>query len=148
MTKNVIYFAPDETIAAASTMMKHFNIRHLPIVRDGELKGIISDRDILRETQQYKELNYIPEKRLIEIMNTQVLTCSHRNSISQAAELMLTATIDCLPVVDDENQLVGIITSSDILRLVANSENYVEKPIPFQWKLISSEDSRGQMAMN
>lgn len=146
MTRNVIYFSPDETIAAAHTMMKHFNFRHLPIVRDGELQGIISDRDILREVQSYKDLNYIPEKRLIEIMNSQVITCSHTASVAEAAELMLTATIDCLPVVDDENLLVGIITSSDILRLVANSENYVEKPLPFKFKLISSAESKQNMA--
>lgn len=147
MTRNVIYFSPDETIGAAHTMMKHFNIRHLPIVRDGELQGIISDRDILKEMQNYKDMNYIPEKRLIEIMNAQVLTCSHTASVAQAADLMLNATIDCLPVVNNENQLVGIITSSDILRLVANNQNYIEKPLPFTFKLISSDESKAKMAL-
>lgn len=141
MTKNIIYFSPDETIGAAYTTMKHFKIRHLPIVRDGKLMGIISDRDVLKEMQNYKDINVIPQKRLVEIMNTQVVTCDIDSSLAIAAELMLEQSIDCLPILDGQEQLLGIITSTDILRVVANHKDFLEEKMPFTWKLISSHEA-------
>ena len=120
MTKKVIALGPDDSISDAITLMKEKGIKHLPIVKNDKLKGIVSDRDIKEfspskaTTLDIYELHYLLAKTKIkDMMKTQVITTASDTPVEEAALMMLDQNIGCLPVVD-LGKLVGIITDKDI----------------------------------
>jgi acetoin utilization protein AcuB len=106
--------------------MKEQSIKHVPVVKGGKLKGILSDRDI-KEYSPSKatsldiyELHYLLAKtRIKEIMNTKVLTTTPDTPVEEAAMVMLDRGIGCLPVLDTGN-VVGIISDMDIFRALVD----------------------------
>lgn len=125
MTPRVVTVTPDTTLSEAARLMETKMIRRLPVMEDGRLVGIVTYGDI-REAQPSAatslsiwELNYLLAKlRIAEIMTRDVITVSQNATIGEAAKLMLDHQISGLPVVDHNGDLVGIITESDIFRLV------------------------------
>jgi len=122
MTKKVYAVEPEEYLSDALSVMKEQSIKHVPVVKGGKLKGIISDRDI-KEYSPSKatsldiyELHYLLAKtRIKEMMNTKVITTTADTPVEEAAMLMLDSDIGCLPVLDSGN-VVGIISDKDIFR--------------------------------
>jgi len=126
MTKKVITVGPDDYLSDAITLMKEKNIKHLPVVKGGKLKGIISDRDIKEYTPSKAtcldvyELHYLLAKAQIkEIMITKVITTSPDAPVEEAAMVLLDRNIDCLPVMDG-GSLVGIISDRDIFHAMVD----------------------------
>lgn len=126
MTKKVITVGPDDYLSDAITLMKEMNIKHLPVVRGGKLKGIISDRDIKEYTPSKAtcldiyELHYLLAKTKIrEIMITKVVTTSPDTPVEEAAMVLLDRNIDCLPVLAN-GSLVGIISDRDIFHAMVD----------------------------
>lgn len=125
MTPNVVTATPQTTLPEAHRLMKENRIRRLPVISDGQLVGIITRGDVRgaepseATSLSIWELNYLLAKLQIqEIMTRNPFTVSPEATISEAAQLMLDNKISGLPVVDDSGRVVGIITESDIFRLV------------------------------
>jgi acetoin utilization protein AcuB len=126
MTKKVFTVTPDDSLSEAVRLMKENKIRHIPVVKGDEVKGIISDRDI-KEYSPSKatsldvyELHYLLDKTKIkDVMKTGVITTSSDMPVEEAAMIMHDKVIGCLPVVDD-NKLVGIISDKDIYRVLVD----------------------------
>jgi len=125
MSQEVVSVTPKTSIARATiTMNEHF-IRRLPVVNDGKLVGIVTKGD-LREAQPSDatslsiwELNYLLADLTVDkIMTRNVLTISPDAPLIDAAEIMLNEKISGLPVVDDHGHLIGVISESDIFRMV------------------------------
>lgn len=122
----------DTTLPDAHALMKEYNIRRMPVVNaDKKLIGIVSLSDVREAepsdatTLSIYELNYLLAKLTVEkIMTRDVTTVSAEDSVAQAAQLMLDQKIGGIPVVDAEKRVVGIITESDIFRMVV--KNFVE----------------------
>jgi len=126
MTAKVITLEPDAYLSDALLLMKEKNIKHLPVVKAGRLKGIISDRDIKEYTPSKAtsldiyELHYLLAKTKIkEIMTTKVVTTSPDTPVEEAAMLMLDKNIGCLPVLDG-SEVSGIISDKDIYRALVD----------------------------
>lgn len=136
MTKLVICFFVNDHLREAYEVMKDFKIRHLPVIDDGRLVGIISDRDLLLHSHEYKGDKYQEELKIKDIMTTDIITIDEGCSIRTAVELMVSNKIDCLPVINPDHSIKGIITSTDILELMLNDrfEN-TKEPIPFNYQL-------------
>lgn len=126
MSKNPIVIKTGSTLPDAYELMKEYNIRRLPVVdKEDRLMGIIARSDV-REAQpsdattlSIYELNYLLAKLTVDkIMTKKVLTVKPESSVAEAARMMLDYKVGGLPVVDGENHIVGIITESDIFRLV------------------------------
>ncbi len=125
MTRDVISVDPDTSIIDAHQLMRANQIRRLPIVKNGRLKGIVTRSD-LRGAQPSEattlsvwEINYLLANLSIsEIMTKDVVTARPDDTIERAAELMHQRKIGALPVVDESQNLVGIITESDIFRIL------------------------------
>ena len=108
--------------------MKTNNVRRLPVMKNKRLIGIVTLGDI-REARPSNasalsvwENNYLLTKLLVrEVMTFNPLTVSPTDSMQSAAQLMLERKIGGLPVVSDEGNLVGILTESDIFRMVVSS---------------------------
>ena len=126
MTKKVITVGPDDYLSEAITLMKEKNIKHLPVVKSGRLRGIISDRDIKEYTPSKAtcldiyELHYLLAKTKIkDLMIAKVITTSPDTPVEEAAMVLLDRNIDCLPVLDG-GSLVGIISDRDIFHALVD----------------------------
>jgi len=126
MTRKVITIAPDSSVSDAVKLMKEKKIKHIPVVKDERLKGIISDRDI-REFMPSKatsldvyELHYLlATTKVKEMMKTKVFTITADSAVEEAAMLMFDYNIGSLPVVED-GKVVGIISDRDIFRVLVD----------------------------
>lgn len=122
MTKKVIILYPDDYLSDAIALMRGHSIRHLPIMKNDKLKGILSDRDIKEyspskaTTLDIYELHYLLAKTHVkDVMKTKVVTVAPETPVEEAAMLMLDKNVGCLPVLD-QGHLVGIISDKDIFR--------------------------------
>ncbi|MEW6115474.1 MAG: CBS and ACT domain-containing protein [Nitrospirota bacterium] len=120
MTKKVYTVSPDDSISDAVRMMKERKIKHLPVLKEGKIKGMVSDRDIKEftpssaTTLDIYELHYILAKAKVkDIMKTKVITTTPETPVEEAAMVLYDRMIGCLPVVEN-GRLVGIISDRDI----------------------------------
>jgi acetoin utilization protein AcuB len=118
MTREVVTLGPEASVAQAIGLCRTNDIRHLPIVDRGRLVGLVSDRDLRdvsppRNTRD--EENTLGWVRVRDIMSTELVTIHPLDTIEHAAREIYDRKINCLPVVAD-GELVGIITSSDMMR--------------------------------
>ncbi len=125
MTRDVITLTPDTSLYEAHRLMTEKRIRRLPVVDRGKLVGIVTLGDVrsaepsAASTLSVWEMNNLLAKlKVSEIMTREPTTISQEATISTVAEIMLEKKFSGLPVVDEEGKLVGIITESDIFRLV------------------------------
>ncbi|PSJ44920.1 acetoin utilization protein AcuB [Zobellella endophytica] len=118
MSRKVIGLPPTASLSEARTLMQRHHIRHLPVVEQGKLVGLISQRDILaaQESSLEKGTNghFLQNHRLAEVMVHGVTTVSPRAGIREAALYLQKHKYGCLPVVD-KGKLVGIVTDSDFV---------------------------------
>jgi CBS domain-containing protein len=132
MICNVVTVTPDMTLPAAQHLMTEQGIRRLPVIENGHLVGIVTRGDI-READPSSvtslstwELNDMLAKiKAGQIMTPKPMTISQEATVGEAAQMMLEHKISGLPVVDRIGKLVGIITESDIFRLVARNWSMV-----------------------
>jgi CBS domain-containing protein len=125
MTRNVVCMQETDSIEAARDIMKEWDMRHLPVTRDGVLVGILSDRDLLLHTSgdRVSGDGQVADRSVRETMTKKPITCSPADSIAHIAGLMVDNKIDCVPVVEDEDgELVGLITTTDLLDLLRERE--------------------------
>lgn len=125
MTTAPITAAPSTTVVDAKALMARCHIRHLLIVEEDRLLGIVTDRDIRLNlpspatSLSVWELNYLLARLTVEqIMTKAVITVGPRHDARAAARLMLDHKIGGLPVVDGR-RLVGIVTETDLVRAFA-----------------------------
>jgi acetoin utilization protein AcuB len=119
----VVTVSPDMPINEAYNLMKREHIRRMPVVKDGNLVGIVADKDILNASPSpvtslsVWEMNYLISKVLVnDVMTTQVMTITEDIPIEEAARVMSDNKIGGLPVVRGK-QVVGIITETDLFKI-------------------------------
>jgi acetoin utilization protein AcuB len=126
MTKDLVTIVPETTLKAAHDLMNSRGIRRLPVVSRGKVVGIVTLGDVRgaepsrASSLSVWEMNALLAKlEVSEIMTRNPTTIRQTASIGEAAKLMLDHKFSGLPVVDESGHPVGIITESDIFRLVA-----------------------------
>jgi CBS domain-containing protein len=126
MRENPVTIDPNATLAAAQELMRENEVRRLPVVERGELVGIITNSDILRQIPASIDEGdddtrlLLTQRTVREVMTYSPITINPSATIQEAAERMLEYQISGLPVVRN-GKVVGIITESDIFRLVVES---------------------------
>jgi CBS domain-containing protein len=134
MSSPAIVTAPGASVQAASTLMKERGIRHLPVVENGRLVGIVSRGD-LREASisaavnaDTYEINFLLNRLTVgRLMTRKVHTITPDAPVVYAAELMTEQKIAGLPVVDPDGSVVGSITESDLLRMLVRKLREAEE---------------------
>jgi CBS domain-containing protein len=122
MTRDVATLGVNDELSLADDIMKLGRIRHLPVVEEGRLVGIISQRDLFKASLasamgfgEKAKREFMKTVAVKEVMVDRVTTTTPEASIGEAGRVMLEKKIGCLPVIKGNN-LVGLITETDILR--------------------------------
>lgn len=123
MTPDVITASPETSLADALKLTRGNRIRHLPVVKDGRLVGLVTDRDlrlamppVWAQDTNHAELRDALHTRTVDsVMTRDIITTTPTTPIEDAARQLYEHRIGCLPVLEDD-ELVGIITETDVLR--------------------------------
>jgi acetoin utilization protein AcuB len=149
MSREVTTVSRDTSMLKASKIFKDNDFRRLPVVdEDGKLIGIVTDRDIKdaspskATTLDVHELYYLlSEIKIKDIMTSNPYTINIDDSLEKAAIRMLEKRVEGLPVVDDKNKVVGIITETDIFKALINITGAYQGGIKIGLKISSLEGS-------
>jgi acetoin utilization protein AcuB len=126
MSTRLVSVHLDDTLEVIKEIFDSAEIHHLLVVTDAELYGIISDRDLLRALSPFIGSNVESprdaatlNKRAHQIMTRKPRTLSPDADIREAIDLLLHEGFSCLPIVDEQQNPVGIVTWRDTLRYLA-----------------------------
>jgi acetoin utilization protein AcuB len=147
MTEQVVCLGTDDNLAGAMEAMKNGKFRHVPIVdTEGTMVGILSDRDVLRYlpfvggqrlpgTGGFRSSLFHVDNRdpslnlpISSIMTRNITHIPQNCSFSDAVKMLHELKISCLPVIDKEKKLRGIVTVTDVMRALFSAYELAEKP--------------------
>lgn len=113
MTTNLITVKPTDNLLHVRQIFMQHAIHHLPVVSSGKLVGILTTYDLWKNEIAPQDYGKV---MVMEVMTSRIAKISSSDKIGTAAEIFLDNRFHALPVVDDENHLLGIVTSHDVLR--------------------------------
>lgn len=149
MTPDPITVEPDTSMLEAEHLMKENKIRCLPVMKGGKLVGIVTEHDVKAAsassatTLDVHELMYLVSKvKVKEVMTKEPVTIREDDTVEEAAALMLRRKISRLPVLSDRKDLVGIITDTDVFKVLVSLTGIYRGGIQFAFEL---EDRSGSI---
>ena len=111
MTSNPMAITPETTAQESAQLMKTEDVGSLPIVEDGRLVGVITDRDLaVRAVAEGRGA----ETPVAEIASKDLVTIDPQQSLEEAARLMAEHQVRRLPVVEEDGRLVGVLAQADV----------------------------------
>ncbi len=126
MNPEVVKVHGDEPLIEVRNLLRRRGRHHVLVVEGDRVLGVVSDRDILRTLSPF--LDTIVEQprdvstlgiRAREVMSRTIVTAAPETTLAEAVGLMVGHGISCLPIVGEEGALLGIVTTRDILRHIA-----------------------------
>jgi len=149
MTPNVVTIAPEDSMQHVINIMKEKKVHMLPVVKGGKLVGVVSDSDLKRAsaseatTLDMHELLYLISKiKVGDIMTRNPFTVRVDSTVEETAELLMEKRISGVPVVDDQGQVVGIITRDDLFVVLNALSGFGKRGIQFAFRV---EDKPGSI---
>jgi CBS domain-containing protein len=125
MTGKVVTLSPHHSFNDVANLMNDRYFRHCVVVdQTGVVVGVISDRDILRALARNPNSR---SKSLDQIMTKHPITVKRNTAIIDAVAKMVAKRINCLPVIDDDGRVCGIVTSTDLLKSYQQLLELVQK---------------------
>jgi CBS domain-containing protein/anti-sigma regulatory factor (Ser/Thr protein kinase) len=116
MTTNVVTVSPDMTMLEALDVIKQHRISGAPVMVDGELVGIISTEDLIRALRDGRI-----DRKVSDYMSTGLITAKATDKVVEALKVFSKTKVGRLPVVDENNKLVGLLTKGDITNGLLNA---------------------------
>jgi CBS domain-containing protein len=123
MSRTVVTLTPEQTLRDAVELLRSKHIRHLPVVEDSKLIGIVTDRDVKRATpsllsgvdrDEYDRV--LDETKIAQIMTREPMTVTPESELKAAVKVFIERKVGALPVVSG-SKLVGIVTEIDLLKV-------------------------------
>ncbi len=149
MSKDVITVDVEDSMHEAVKLLKEKGIRMLPVLKKGKLVGIVTDRDLKRSaasdatTLDVHELLYLVSKiKVGSIMTKNPITVPQNFTVEETAEVLLKNKISGAPVVDQNGDVVGMITQTDLFRVLIALTGVGKGGIQFAFQL---EDRTGSI---
>jgi len=149
MSKDVITIDVNDSMQKAVKLLKEHDIRMLPVMRKGKLVGIVTDRDLKRSsasdatTLDVHELLYLISKiKVKDIMTKDPITVPPDFTVEETAEVLLNNKISGAPVVDQDGNIIGTITQTDLFRVLISLTGVGKRGIQFACRL---EDRPGSI---
>ena len=134
MQTNVVTVSVTERLSTVEDIMRLGRVRHMPVVHQGQLVGVLSERDLLRASlSEVGSFNPETQRAFLhaiaikDVMSKPPVTIRAEASVREAASKMAERKIGCLPVLDGEH-LIGLITETDVLGWVAESGSLPLRP--------------------
>ena len=127
MTKNPVCCVPDDLVAKAAELMKSENIGSIPVIENEQthkLIGIVTDRDLALKI--VAERRDVKSTKVEAVMTRKVVTCRAEDDLQKALDAMSEHQLRRIPVVDNDNQVVGIIAQADVATRVNQPEKTAE----------------------
>ena len=123
MSARVVTVELDDKLAILKELFENLKFHHVLVVEDDNLLGVVSDRDLFKAlspnigtlTESYRDAATL-NKRVHQIMTRRPVVLNESATIDDAIDLFNTHNISCIPVVDDGNRPVGIVSWRDILK--------------------------------
>ena len=122
MTEAVVAIEVDRPVSEVLDCFHQYPIHHLPVVRQGRLVGMLSSADVMKieffvprlaaESARYLDQRFTVER----LMRAPVISVGAGTSIAEAAELMAGAGVHALPVVDGDERVLGLVSTTDVIR--------------------------------
>ncbi len=126
MRQKVVTISVGDRLSTVEDIMTLGHVRHIPVVHGGRLVGVVSERDLLRVSLSNLTSFGSEERRafleaidISRVMSTPPIAVGPDASVEDAALLMADHKIGCLPVVDADDVLLGLVTETDLLRYFA-----------------------------
>jgi CBS domain-containing protein len=116
MTRDVVTLKETQNLAKADELLRLHRIRHLPVLRQGKLVGLVTHRDLLRAAAVHATDPASQPLWAADVMTRDVDTVRADTPLKDAVALMLRHKYGCLPVVDAHGGLLGILTEADLVR--------------------------------
>lgn len=142
MSKKVITIDENDSMQDAINLTKQHKINMLPVMKKGKLTGIVTDRDLKKAsasdatTLDVHELLYLISKiKIKDIMSKKPLTVPFNFTIEETASMLLENNISGAPVVDNDKQVIGVITQADIFKVILSLTGIAKKGIHFGFKV-------------
>jgi len=129
MTLNPRTVTPEDSARDISEMMKALNYRQFPVVEDNKLVGIVTETDIANALSDKNDV------KVKDIMATDPFTIMEDASIENASEIIRIKNFNSLPVVSVNNELLGLLTVTDILDALRTTFSFNDKPIKLEVNL-------------
>ncbi len=126
MTLNPRTVNPDDSAQEIVEKMKTLNYRQFPVVEDGKLVGIITETDLADALIKDKDVS------IKDVMVTEPLTLMENASIENASDIIRIKNFNSLPVVSETNELLGLLTVTDILDALRTTFSFNDKPIKLE----------------
>ncbi len=127
MSSKVVSISTDDTLQTVSEIMELGSVRHLPVVRRGELVGVVSQRDLLKASLSSimgiaadEQSAFLAGVSIGEVMSSPAVSVDIDASVQKAAGVMAERKIGCLTVLDAD-KFAGLVTETDVLRWLADS---------------------------
>lgn len=119
MDTHPVTVSPDLTVEELSHVMLSRRVQQLPVVENGKFVGLITSYDLWRQHESNKDLDTM---KIRDVMTTKVIKISPKDKLGTAAELFADRRFKTLPVVNLRDELKGMITAFDIIKVVFNDE--------------------------
>ncbi|MBS2028690.1 MAG: CBS domain-containing protein [Deltaproteobacteria bacterium] len=116
MKKPLVTVTEKDDLGLAVALLQHHGFRHLPVLRERRLVGLLTQTDLWRAKHDLGAASITP---VCDAMVTTVKTVRRRTPVRHAARLMMANHVSCLPVVEEDGTLVGLLTASDLVELAA-----------------------------
>ena len=122
MTEAVVVIEAERPVGEAIECFSHYPLHHLPVVRNGRLAGMLSSSDVARleprsgGTPEAHVAGIDPRVTIGQLMHPQPLSLGAHASIGEAAEQLMQAGVHAVAIVDDADRVIGIVTTSDVMR--------------------------------
>lgn len=123
MTRQVVTVTMDTEIAVIKNAFDRHKFHHVIVVDGRRAVGVISDRDLLRTISPFvgklaeRKIDFLTmQKKAHQVMTRAIVSASPDDLVSDAACQMFKHHISCLPILDEHDECVGIITLNDVLR--------------------------------
>lgn len=120
MTRSPVSIHPDATLRQLLALMTDKTFEAIPVRSNGKVTGIVTDWDVVTNSQSAGRDDYLDTVRVKDIMTANVKTVTEGEVIEMAAYHMYFHDLDALPVVDDAGNLVAIVTQNDVFRTLVS----------------------------
>ena len=138
MSKPVVTVDEQDSMQRAMALLKEHRIRMLPVMKGTQLTGVVTDRDLKRNSASqatsldvHELLYLLSDLKLKIIMTPHPITVPFDYTIDETAEVLLQKKISGVPVMDHESRLVGIITQTDLLKALISLTGVTRKGVQF-----------------